>query len=222
MLSENELRHEMCEVAHLLYSRNYIVGMDGNLSVRLPGNLLLCTPSGICKGDLTPERILKTDIAGRKISGDGSPSSELAMHLIAYKERSDVRAVVHAHPLTAVALSVAGKSLDAVLLPEVAYYLGGIVTAPYATPGTQDLAAALAPLFGRYDAVVMARHGVVTVGQSLKEAYYKVEYVEYAAQVVSLASQCGTATPLEPQEVAKLLQIRQQRQVFHNLADQQP
>jgi L-fuculose-phosphate aldolase len=212
MFNENELRCEMCEIGCKLYSKGYIVGMDGNFSVRLPGNILLSTPSGICKGEMTPEHPIKTDMAGNKLSGSGLPSSELAMHVLIYQERPDVRAVVHAHPLMAVAMSVAGKPLEPILLPEVAYYLGGIAVAPYATPGSQSVPNSLKPLLSGHDAIVLSRHGVVTMASSLTEAYYKVEYVEYAARVSFFAGQAGTTIPLEAMEINKIWEMRRQKQ----------
>jgi L-fuculose-phosphate aldolase len=211
MRSEMELRQEICEIGYKLYTRNYIVGMDGNLSVRLPGNVLLCTASGDCKGELHPEQILKTDMEGHKISGEGVPSSELAVHLAVYQERPDVRAVVHAHPLTAVALTLAGKALDQIVLPEVAFYLGKIAVAPYLTPGSEALASSMRPFLKESDAIVLSRHGTITVGKTLTEAYYKVEYVEYAAQVVWLATQLGPLVPLDLQEIQKLQGMRQKQ-----------
>lgn len=212
MFNESELRREMCEVGYRLYSKGYIVGMDGNFSVRLPGNILLCTPSGICKGEMTPEQLIKTDMNGNKTSGTGVPSSELAMHLVIYQERTDVRAVVHAHPLLAVAMSVAGKPLEPILLPEVAYYLGGIAVAPYATPGSSGVPNSIKPLLAGHDAIVLARHGVVTMATSLTEAYYKVEYVEYAARVAFYASQAGPAVPLDSVEINKIWELRRKKQ----------
>lgn len=209
MQNESELRQEICDIGARLYQQHYIVGMDGNLSIRLPGNIILCTPSGICKGELTPDEIIKIDITGQKISGAGKASSEVAMHLVAYRERSDVRAVLHAHPLVTVSLTVAGKRLDKILLPEVAYYLGRIATAPYATPGSETLANSIRPFLSECDAIVLERHGILAVGKTLWEAFYKLEYVEYAAQVAWRAEQLGALIPLDGQEIEKIQSLRQ-------------
>ena len=206
MRNEIQIREEMCRIGHQMYQRCYIVGTDGNMSVRLPGNIMLFTASGVCKGQLVPEQILKTDFNGTKISGPGKPSSEIQMHLLVYRQRPDVRAIVHAHPPLAVALTVAGKSLEKILLPEVVVHLGKIATAPYATPGTVDLAHSIRPFLEETNAIVLERHGVITVGQNLTQAYYRMEYVEYAAQIAWLAQQVGPMPSLPPEEIEKLRQ----------------
>ena len=211
MRNEFEIREEMCHIGRHMYQRRYIVGTDGNMSVRLPGNILLFTASGVCKGQLLPEQILKTDFAGTKISGPGKPSSEIAMHLLVYRQRPDVRAIVHAHPPLAVALTVAGKSLQKILLPEVVIHLGKIATAPYATPGTAKLADSIAPFLEETNAIVLERHGVITVGTNLTQAYYRMEYVEYAAEIAWLAQQVGPIPPLPPEEIEKLRQAGQRQ-----------
>lgn len=208
MINERELREEICTIGHRLYYRNYIVGTDGNLSVRLPGDILIFTPSGVCKGELHPDRLLKTDLHGKKISGEGKPSSEIQLHLVAYRQRPDIRAVVHAHPPLAVALTVAGESLEKVLVPEVVTHLHHIPTAPYATPGSKDLAESISPFIVQCDAVLLERHGIVTVGNDLKEAYYKLECAEYAAKITWLARQLGPLSPLDAMEVSKLQEMR--------------
>lgn len=208
MRSEIDLREEMCKIGLLLYQRRYIVGSDGNLSVRLPGNILLCTPSGVCKGTMRPEDLIKIDMRGTTICGQGLPSSELLMHLMVYRQRSDVRAVVHAHPLITIALTTVGKDLNEVLIAEVPIHLGKIAVAPYATPGTEDLAKSIEPFLAESDAVVMARHGILTVGKDLADAYYKVEWAEYAAEVSWRAQQVGSPVPLDSREVEKLNRLR--------------
>ena len=204
MIDERELREEICQIGSKLYQKNYVIAMDGNLSVRLPGNLLLCTPSGACKGELSPHEIIKTNMEGEKIFGPGRVSSEVKMHLLIYKNRPDVRAIVHAHPVTAVSLTVAGKTLDDILVPEVIAHLGRIATASYSTPGTQDLADSLLPYLSDHNAIVLARHGAVTMAETLKQAFYRMECLEYAAKVALLAGQLGPLDPLPTAEVEKL------------------
>jgi L-fuculose-phosphate aldolase len=209
MRDEYDVRLDMCEIGRRLYDRKYIVGTDGNLSVRLPGNVVLCTPSGVCKGELEPEALLKVRLDGQKICGPGSPSSELQLHLAIYRKRTDVRAAVHAHPLAAVALTVGGEcGLETPLIAEVPIHLGRIAVAPYATPGTQDLAESTARFLEASDAVVLARHGALTVGRTLLEAYHRMEWLEYAAQVTQQARQSGSPIPLDPAEVKRLTRGR--------------
>lgn len=216
MKTEAEIREEMCIIGQKLYHRNYIVGTDGNMSVRLPGNTLLFTPSGVCKGELHPEQILKSDLEGKKISGLGKPSSEIQMHLMVYRHRPDVRAVVHAHPPFAVAMTIIGESFEKIFIPEVVSHLGSICMAPYKTPGTMALAQSLCPFLDKSDAIVLERHGIVTLAESLTHAYYKLECAEYAAKIASMVKQMGGGIPIHDSEIKILQQMRNQARQNNN------
>ena len=141
---EAEGRRRIVSVCRRMYERGLIAGADGNVSVRLGDDRLLITPSGLHKGDLAEEDLVITDRAGKPLAGRHRPSSEILMHLLCYDLREEVRAVVHAHPVHAVALAMAGVSLANCILPESCLALGHILTAPYSTPGTEEVPAALA------------------------------------------------------------------------------
>lgn len=190
-------------VCRLIYERSYSTGADGNVSVRLPNGNLLVTPSGVHKGFLAPEDLVLLDPDGRPL-GQGAPTSELPMHLAVHRRRPDVRAVVHAHPVAAVACSIAGIDLGEVVVPEVIFGVGTIRMVPYSTPTTDDVPAAVGDVIGRCDALVLARHGTVTVGSSLEAAFAKLETVEHTAKIVTLARQLGPISALAPAEVARL------------------
>lgn len=204
--AERNLREDMCRIGRLIYERGLVAATDGNLSVRLDDERVLCTPSGLCKGSIEPSDLVVVDFDLNLLEGDRPASSEILMHLGAYQSRPDVRAVVHAHPPTAVAFSVAGRSdaLAGAHLPEVVYTLGAIPTARYATPGTADVPASLEPYWDRCDAIILDRHGSITVGATLWEAYLKLDKVEHAAQVTFMAALLGTPRPLPAEEVEKL------------------
>jgi L-fuculose-phosphate aldolase len=196
---------ELVKICHLMYQKGFIASVEGNVSVRLGADEILVTPRGVHKGFLRPEQLVVTDLAGRQISGAASPSSELQIHLLAYHERSDITAVIHAHPTMAIACSLAGVSLADGVLPEVIATLGAIPTVPYSTPGTQEAAESIRPSIGRFDAIILARHGSVTVGKDLLDAYAKLEMLEHSARIVALARLLGSVSPLPPEEVARLL-----------------
>jgi L-fuculose-phosphate aldolase len=196
---------EVVQVCGWMYQKNFIASSEGNVSVRLAPDRLLVTPRGMHKGFLQPEQLVITDLDGCRVSGEHFPSSELQLHLVAYRERPDVRAVVHAHPTTAIACSLAGVSLSDGVVPEVLTALGAIPTAPYATPGTAEAGGVIRPLIRQFDALVLARHGSVTVGATLQEAYSKLEMLEHTAQILFLARLLGPVSPLPKEEVARLL-----------------
>lgn len=204
--AEKNLREEMCRIGRLVYERGLIAATDGNLSVLLEEDRVLCTPSGLCKGILEPSDLVEVDFDLNLLKGSRAPSSEVLMHIGAYRARPDVRAVVHAHPPTALAFSIAGRSdaLSGPFLPEVVYTLGSIPTARYATPGTAEVPASLEPYWSECDAVILDRHGSITVGASLWDAYLKLDKVEHAARVTFMATLLGTPRPLPAKEVEKL------------------
>lgn len=181
-------REDLVAAARRLAERGYVVGADGNLSVRL-GDRVLVTPSGVAYERLDPEALVEVDLAGR---GGANPSSELALHLAVYAARPDALAVVHAHPVYACALAVLREPLPA-LLDEVGPVLGGEVrVAAYAPSGSRELgAAAVAALAGDRHGALLANHGTVTLGRDLDQAFYRLEVLERAARVYLLARAGG-------------------------------
>lgn len=195
----------LVQVCLWMYQKGFIASSEGNVSVRLESDRLLVTPRGVHKGFLRPEQLVVTDLEGRRISGELLPSSELSLHIAVYHERQDVQAVVHAHPTTAVACTLANISLAEGVIPEVITALGSIPTVPYMTPGTPELGLTIRPVIRQFDAIMLARHGSVTVGVDLQEAYSKLEMLEHAAQILYLARLLGPIAPLPQEEVTRLL-----------------
>jgi L-fuculose-phosphate aldolase len=136
---------------------------------------------------MTPEMMVVTDLEGRKISGERHASSELLMHLEVYRQRPDVNAVVHAHPPCSVAHTVARVSLATPLMPEAFCALGDVVTIPYTTPTTRQVPDALRQHIQGRMALMMERHGSITVGRSLAEAYDRLEVLEHTARISMFA-----------------------------------
>jgi L-fuculose-phosphate aldolase len=203
--SEAALRRKMVDVCRTLHARDLIGAGEGNVSCRLGVGRLLVTPAGASKARLRPEDLVVVDLAGAKLRGRGRPSSELRMHLAAYAARPDVQAAVHAHPLTAVALTVAGLPAPNHVMPEASVVLGEVVVAPFATPGTEEVPRALAPLLARHDVVLLERHGALALGRTLDEALDRLETLERVARVALLARLAGRCEPLGPEAVAKVL-----------------
>jgi len=207
MNTETKLKQKLVLVCRMLHQKNLIAGMDGNISVRF-GDGLLTTPSGVNKGFLEADQIIMVDLAGRVIEGQGQPTSEMAMHLEVYRLRPEVEAVVHAHPPMATAFSIAGISLEEFVLPEVVMTMGVIPTAAYATPTTPEVPGVIQELIKKYDALILERHGALTVGRDLMEAYNKMEKLEHAALIIFSAIQLGKVRCLSPREVEKLIHLK--------------
>lgn len=207
MLNEQAIRKEMVEICRLMYEGRYIASTDGNVSVRLSKSTLLVTPSGVPKGHLTPDQLVVTDLNGNVLRGRGKPSSEIKMHLKVYEVRGDISAVVHAHPRVCLAFSVAGKSLSIPALTEVILSLGDIPIAPYATPTTAEVPEAIGELIKHHNALILDRHGSITVGKDLMQAYNILETIEHAAEVLLYATQLGGVRPLPPEEAERLADL---------------
>jgi L-fuculose-phosphate aldolase len=206
--AEKQHRREICTAGRWMYERGFIVACEGNLSVRLPGDRILATPTCMNKGLLEPDDLVVTDLDGRQIAGKRKVSSELAMHLLIYRSRPDVNGVCHAHPPSATGFAAAGRALDQALLPEVIIGLGQIPLVRYATPGTPELSAAIEPFVEDYDALLLANHGAVTCGSDLLSAFHNMETVEHFAKIVLAAESAGEPKLLSSREVAKLMAAR--------------
>lgn len=208
MKSETELRADIVEVGRRLYARGYTASNDGNISVRLDAGRLLMTPKSVCKGFMTADMMVVTDLEGKKISGDRDPSSEMQMHLEVYRQRPEAQAVVHAHPPIATGFAVAGIPLDRAVLAEVITTLGSVPIAEYATPSTKELPEAVRKYVKAHDGMLLANHGALTIGSDLFAAYYKMETIEHFAKISLVARLLGGERLLSRQEVDRLQGLR--------------
>jgi len=210
-MSEEEarLRRAICEIGRLAYQRSYIVGNDGNISAKLSDGRILITPAGAMKGFLEPHHIALIDETGAVVDDGPRCSTETGIHLVSYQERPDMKAVVHAHPPHAVALTIAGIDMQMPIIPEVIVTIGGIPTAPYGTPGTDELPESIREIVRCSDTLIMQNHGSVTLGTNILEAYRKLDTLEHTARILWLAQVAkGDLSPLPPEAVAKLLDTR--------------
>jgi len=201
---DEELRRELCDVCHQLYDRGYVVSNDGNVSARTPRGTVLITPSGVGKGRMEPDMLVETDLDGRILSGDRHPSSEGKLHWMVYRERSDVMAVVHAHPPMATAFSVCRRSLTAPYLTELVSGLGEVPLAPFAMPSTDQVPESVRPLVRDHRAALLSNHGALAWGPSLLSAFDRLETVEQTAKIFYYAEQLGGGVPLTAQQVQAL------------------
>lgn len=208
MNSEPALREAICRAGLSLYTRNLVAATDGNLSARIGEGRYLCTPSGISLGEMQPGDLVIADAGGAKLEGDGKVSSEFFTHLAAYEERPDIGAIVHAHPPNAVALTLAGISMEEYVLPELVAALGGVPMAPYATPGTKEGADVIRDLIRDCDALLLDRHGALTVGDDVADAYRRMEKVEHSALSLLKAHLLGKVNTLDPDQLDRILKAR--------------
>lgn len=208
MPTEGKYRRAMVTFGRMLHERGYVAATDGNLSVRLDKKRILCTPTAMSKGSMRPSDMVIVNYEGCQLSGRRDVSSEIAMHCLIYRLRSDIQAVVHAHPPTATGFAAAGMALNKPLVCEVVIGLGSIPLAKYGTPGTAELSESLEPLIPQYDAILMSNHGVVAYGGDLEQAYMKMETVEHFAQIALVTHLLGRQQPLSAEELEKLVVAR--------------
>jgi L-fuculose-phosphate aldolase len=212
MPTERKHREEIVRYGRTLHEKGFVAAMDGNLSVRLKQDRILVTPTGLSKGSMRPADLVIIDLEGRQMAGRRNVTSEIGMHLMIYRTRADVKAIVHAHPPTATGFAAAGIALTEPLVCEVVMGLGCIPLARYGTPGTAELAQSLEPYVPKYDAILMSNHGVVAYGDTLEHAYMKMETVEHFAKIALVTHLLGRQQPLGNQELDKLMAARSKYQ----------
>ncbi len=207
-MNEQLARSNIIEIGKLLYERSYVVSSDGNISIRLDDNRVLATPTQVSKGRMTEQILALTDLEGNPLN-DKRASSELAMHLLIYRERPDVKAVVHAHPPHGTAFAVAGLAIDAPILSEVILALGCVPLTAYGTPSTSELTQEMQPFVKHHNALLMANHGAVAYGTDVWQAFDRLETLEHTAKIAILARTLGGARDLPPDAIEKLVNIRE-------------
>jgi L-fuculose-phosphate aldolase len=206
--TEQEYREQIVRVCRLIYEKGWVAANDGNVSIRLDDDYILCTPTAISKGMVEAEHLIVCDMAGNKVEGCGERTSEIAMHTTIYSLRRDVCSVVHAHPPVATGFAAAGRALDKALLPEVIIQLGAVPLASYGLPGTPALTEGMLPFISNYDALLLENHGCTCYGKDVWEAFYRMEIVEHFARITLVAELLGGARALPREEVEKLFAAR--------------
>lgn len=211
-MHENDIREAICSFGYKVWSTGMVAANDGNISVRLDDNTVLCTPTGVSKGALTPESICKINIDGTN-PVETAPyriSSEVKVHLQLYRAQPEVQAVVHAHPPFGTAYAIKGEPLISKMMPENIIAMPEIPVAPYATPSTHELAENIEPFVHNYSACLMEMHGALAWGPSLLAAYQAMERLEFTAKLTYITQLAGMARELPEDEVNKLISMRPQ------------
>ncbi len=207
-----EERQDIVTVCQSMWTLGWVASSDGNVSMRLDDGNILVTPTGMSKRLITPETLVLADPEGRIIEygeGERKPSSEFRMHLRCYKERADVKGVVHAHPPAATAFAVAGVPLDEYSMIETVITIGSVPIAPYATPSTEEVPDSIAPFLENHDAILLRSHGALTVGADLMTAYCRMETLEHFARITLNARILGGAEEISRDSIERLISMRE-------------
>ena len=208
MVTEIKYKKQICDIGKRIYDKGFVAANDGNISIRISENEFLVTPTGVSKGFMTPEMILKVDGKGNVIDGEYKPTSEMKMHLLVYQERPDIQAVVHVHPPYATAFAIAGIPLNQAIMPESVVFLGTIPVAEYGTPSTEEIPNAVKKYVHDHQGVLLENHGALTWGNSLEHAYSLMESLEFTAKINWIAKQINGNRELSTRNVERLIKMK--------------
>src|SRR3954454_13175403 len=207
-IHDRKLKEQICEIGRRVYNKGFAAANDGNISIRVGENEVICSPTMICKGFMTPDDICAVDLDGNQIAGKRKRTSEILLHLTIMKQRPDVKAVVHCHPPHATAFAVAHEPIPKCTMPEFEVFLGEVAIAPYETPGTQAFADTVIPYVRDTDVILLANHGTITVGSDLTDAYFKTEIIDAYCRILILARQIGPVQYYSDEKAAELIKIK--------------
>ncbi|MFP6673325.1 MAG: class II aldolase/adducin family protein [Pirellulaceae bacterium] len=205
-----KIKQDMCEIGRRIYAKGFAAANDGNITVRINDNEVLCTPTMHCKGFLTPDDICTVDMTGKQTAGRKKRSSEALLHLEIYKQREDIRSVVHCHPPHATAFAVAREPIPQCVLPEVEVFLGDVPITKYETPGGQAFADTIIPFVKNTNVVILANHGTVSYGESVERAYWWTEILDAYCRILMLARSLGGVHYFSEKKERELLDLKEQ------------
>lgn len=208
--TDAEAKKLIVEIGRRMYQKNFVAANDGNISVKVDDDIIWATPTGVSKGFMTEDMMVRMRLDGTVLSqGERGPSSEIKMHLRIYNENPEVGGVCHAHPPVSTSFAIAGMSLDRAIYPEALVNLGVVPCVHYETPGSQGIPDSVAPYARDYNALLLANHGALAWGSDLMEAWYRLESTEHYAMIIMYTSNIiGRANVLSCDQVGELVEIR--------------
>ena len=209
-MSEKKAKKAILDIGQRMYVRNFLAANDGNISIRTGENEVWATPTGVSKGFMKKKMLVKVDLEGNVLEGTKKPSSELKMHLRAYQENPELLSVCHAHPPICTCFAIAGIPLDVPVLAEAVITLGDVPVAPYAELGSKEVPEAIAPYCHTHNGVLLANHGAVTWAEDPYSAYYRLESMEYYANILMITGKIlKEQNTLTEEQVERLLAMRE-------------
>lgn len=208
MQNLHQIKQDMCDIGRRIYNRQFAAANDGNITVRVGENEVLCTPTLHCKGFLKPDDISLVDMTGKQLSGRKKRSSEALLHLEIYRQRDDIKSVVHCHPPHATAFAIAREPIPQCILPEVEVFLGDVPITKYETPGGQSFADTIIPFVKKTNVMILANHGTVSYGETVEQAYWWTEILDSYCRMLMLARQLGHVAYLSEGKSRELLELK--------------
>ncbi len=208
MTNLEKLKQDICDIGKRVYAKGFAAANEGNISIRVDDNTVLCTPTRHCKGFMTPDDICTVDMTGKQLAGKLKRTSEVLLHIEIYNQRPDIKSVVHCHPPHATAFGVAREPIPNCVLPEPDIFLGEVPIAPYETPGNQNFAETILPFVDRTNIIILANHGTVSYESDIETAYWLTEILDAYCKILILARQLGGINYLPLEKGKELLAMR--------------
>lgn len=209
-MNVHKVKQDICEIGRRIYNKGFAAANDGNISVRIDENRVLCTPTLHCKGFLKPDDIATIDMTGKQIAGSKKRSSEALLHLEIYKARDNIKSVVHCHPPHATAFAVAREPIPQCVLPEVEVFLGDVPITRYETPGGKEFAETILPFVAKTNVIVLANHGTVSYGEDVEKAYWWTEILDAYCRILMLSRSIGNVSFFPEQKERELLELKKE------------
>jgi L-fuculose-phosphate aldolase len=207
--TESQNRNDIIDICKRMHANGWVASNDGNISIRTGPNTVLCTPTGMSKGYITSDQLIKVDMEGNKLDGALEPSSEIKMHIDVYKNKEGINSVVHAHPPYSTGFAVAGVPLDECVMPEIIIGLGSIPVAKFGTPSTMEIPENIRPFLKQYSVFLLENHGALSAGSDVFQAYYRMESLELFAKISFVARTLGNVNVLDENTAKKVIKVRE-------------
>lgn len=208
-VNHHKIKQDICEIGRRIYNKGFAAANDGNITVRVGENEVLCTPTMHSKGFLKPDDICLVDMTGKQLAGVKKRSSEALLHLEIYKQRADIKSVVHCHPPHATAFAIAREPIPQCVLPEVEVFLGDVPITKYETPGGKAFAETVLPFVQKTNVIILANHGTVSYGDDVERAYWWTEILDAYCRMLMLARDLGRVNYFTETKERELLDLKQ-------------
>ncbi len=206
--NSDDAKKAIVEAGKRLYRNGYVAANDGNITARMEDDTVWCTPTGVSKGSLTEEMMVRVDMEGNVLEGKRQVSSEVKLHLAIYRENPTLGGIVHAHGPGATAWAAYGKAWDQAISLDSALHLGVVPCAPFAITGSRALAESAAPYCRNHTAVFLEHHGSVTWGKDVKQALFRTEVLEHTFKVYANMRAFGEIRLLSQRQLDEVEEVK--------------
>jgi L-fuculose-phosphate aldolase len=202
--TDKEAKQLIISIGRKMYEGGFVSANDGNITIRVGDRTVWATPTGVNKGDLTEDMLLKIDFSGEVLEGTWKPTSEITMHLNAYRTDNEIMSTAHAHPLNLSVFACAGIDLDLPSTPAACAIGGRVPVIPYKCSGSLELAESIIPYVKKYHVVNLGNHGPMAWGKKPNEAWFFLEDAEASARLALALLQLGRIRPLNTAQLNEL------------------